>query len=70
MIYFGPVGEAARGGHSSPTFDFIVGFAVLALTWVSYINKEKYKNTNVWIAIGISAICGVFIISGIVELLR
>jgi hypothetical protein len=70
MIYFGSVDEAARGGHSSPTFDFVVGFAVLALTWISYAKNEKYKNKSIWNAIGISAICAVFIISGVIELLR
>jgi hypothetical protein len=34
MIYFGSVSEAAKGGHSSPTFDLVVGFAVLLLTWI------------------------------------
>lgn len=70
MMYFGPVGEAARGGHSSPTFDLIVGLGVLALTWVGYFKKEERKKISTWIAVGISAICGVFIFSGIQELLR
>jgi hypothetical protein len=70
MIYFGPVGEAARGGHSSPWFDFMVGFAVLALTRVSFFRKEERQRTHIWIAIGISAICTVFIVAGIRELLR
>jgi accessory gene regulator protein AgrB len=70
MNIFGPVGEAAHGGHSSPTFDLIVGFAVLALTWVSYLRKEERQKTSVWIAIGITAICAVFIYAGINELLR
>lgn len=70
MNLFGPVGEAAHGGHSSPMFDLIVGFAVLALTWVSYLRKEERQKTSVWIAIAISAICAVFIYAGINELLR
>jgi hypothetical protein len=70
MFFFGPVDEAARGGHSSPMFDFIVGFAVLALTWVGIFRKEGRNMTSIWIAIGISAICAVFIGAGIVELLR
>ena len=70
MIQNGLVGNAARGGHTSWTFDLIVGFAVLALTWVGYFRKEERQKTSVWIAIGISAICAVFIYAGINELLR
>ena len=70
MIQFGPVGNAARGGHTSPWFDFTVGFAVLALTWVSFFRKEERQKTSIWIAIGISAICAVFIGAGIKELLH
>ena len=33
MNVFGPVYEAAHGGQSGPSFDPIVGFAVLAMTW-------------------------------------
>jgi hypothetical protein len=70
MTFFGPVGEAAHGGHSSPAFDLIVGFAVLALTWVSYFRREESPKVSVWAAIGVSAICAVFIGAGIWELLR
>lgn len=70
MIYFGPIDEAARGGHTSPSFDFIVGFAVLALTLVGFFRKEERQKTNIWIAVGISAICAVFIGVGIKELLH
>jgi hypothetical protein len=70
MMYFGPVAEAARGGHGSPSFDLIVGFSVLLLTWVGYSNKDAHKRASFLIAIGISAICGVFIYSGINALLR
>jgi hypothetical protein len=69
-MWFGPVGNAARGGHSSPAFDLIVGFGVLALTWVGYLKKEERQKKSIWIAIGISAICAVFIYSGIKELMR
>ena len=69
-MYFGPVNEAAHGGHSSPAFDLTVGLAVLLLTWVGYVKKEERKKIGIWIAIGISAICGVFIYSGIRELLQ
>ena len=70
MIFLGPVGEAANGGHSSPAFDLIVGFGVLALTWVGFFRKEERQKATVWIAIGISAICAVFVGAGIREMLR
>lgn len=70
MTFFGPVSEAARGGHTSPLFDFLVGFVVLALTWVGFFRKEERKKANIWAAIGVTAICGVFIAAGIRELLR
>jgi hypothetical protein len=70
IIDFGPVDEAARGGHNSPSFDFIVGFVVLALTWVGFFRKEERQKASVWAAIGVSAICAVFIGAGILELLR
>jgi hypothetical protein len=68
MINFGPVGAAARGGHSSPLFDLVVGIGVLVLTWATYFKKGD--RAKFWAAIGISAICGVFIIAGVTELLR
>jgi hypothetical protein len=70
MMWLGPVGEAAHGGHSGPAFDLIIGFGVLALTWIGYLKKEERPRVGIWIAIGISAICTVFIYSGIKELMR
>jgi hypothetical protein len=70
MTIFGPVAEAAQGGHSSPSFDLLVGFAVLGLTWISYFRIDSSKKMTIWIAIGISAICGVFIYSGLAALIR
>lgn len=69
-MWFGPVGEAARGGHTSPAFDLFVGVGVLALTWFGYLKKNERRKISVWMAIGISAICAVFIYSGIKELMR
>jgi hypothetical protein len=70
MILFGPVAEAAHGGHGNPFFDLTVGFLVLALTWTGYIKKTQINKVGVWMAIAISMICGVFIYFGIAELLR
>ena len=69
MIYFGPVSEAAKGGHSSPSFDLLVGFAVLLLTWIPR-SRQNARKTSIWIAIGISAICAAFIASGLRAILR
>jgi hypothetical protein len=69
VILFGPVGDAARGRHSSASFDLIVGIAVLAITWIGYSKRENRKK-NIWIAIGITAICSVFLYFGIHELFR
>jgi len=70
MIMYGPVGEAARGGHGSPTFDLVIGFAFLAMTWIQYFRTDPSKRTHIWVSVGISAICGVFIWSGIAALAR
>jgi CHASE2 domain-containing sensor protein len=70
MILFGPVAEAAHGGKSSPAFDLCVGFVVLAVTWVGLWRRQERTPLNIWIAVGISAICFVFICSGIRVLLR
>jgi hypothetical protein len=70
MIYFGPVAEASHGGHSSPSFDLLVGFSVLAITWFGYFKRDPARPMDIWIRIGISVICGVFIYSGVAALLR
>jgi hypothetical protein len=64
VTYFGPVAVAARDVH------LLVGFVVLILTWVGYSRKDSDRVQSVWIKMGISAICVVFIVSGVVELLR
>jgi hypothetical protein len=70
MILSGPVAEAAKGGHSSPTFDLCVGFALLTATWVSYGKQRLNGKASIWVAIGVTAICAVFIYSGLHNLLR
>lgn len=69
MILFGPVAQAARGGNSNPVFDLAVGLGVLALTWFNYKGKAEPR-ASLWIALGITAIAGVFIYSGITELVK
>ena len=65
LIAFGPVAEAAKGGQSSPTFDLCVGFAVLAITWVGYSKQGPDRKVRIWAALGVSAICAVFIGAGL-----
>jgi hypothetical protein len=67
--WFGPVGDATRGGGSSAIFDLIVGIGVLTLTWVGYRKKQQREKVSIWIALGITAICAVFIYSGIKALI-
>ena len=45
MIIFGPVSEAARGGHGNPFFDLLVGFFVLAVTWIR-LHQEGSKQES------------------------
>lgn len=70
MTYFGPVGEAARGGHSSPVFNLIVGFTVLLITWIGYARREPPRRPTLWACLGVSAICAVFIYAGVAGLTR
>jgi hypothetical protein len=69
MILLGPVADAARGGHSNPFFDLLAGLLMLALTWIGYA-KRTTTRSSLWICVGISMICGVFIYFGIAELVR
>ena len=68
IVPFGPVAEAARGGHSSPSFDLLVGFSVLAITWFGYTKRQP--KINIWPMIGITANCLLFIIPAIWSLLH
>jgi len=70
MLAFGPVAEAAHGGQSSPSFDLLVGLAVLVMTWVGFHRKKAQNPKVIWIAIGISLICAVFIFDGVRLMLR
>jgi hypothetical protein len=70
IAWLGPVGSAAHGGQSNPVFDLVIGLGVLTLTWVGYLRKEERNMIGAWIAIGISAICAVFIYSGIEGLIH
>jgi hypothetical protein len=70
MINFGPVSDAVHGGKANPWFSLAIGVCVLVATWTKYFKHELRENTHIGIVIGISAICGVFIATGIWGLLH
>lgn len=65
MSYFGPVSEAARGGHGNPAFELLVGLTVLSITWFGYSRRDAAKPVTIWAALGVSAVCAYFIYSGV-----
>jgi len=70
MIIFGPGSEAAHGGQINPWFAISVGGAVLIATWTKYLKGELRQGTHLGILLGISAICTLFIATGLWELLH
>jgi hypothetical protein len=66
----GPVSNASHGAHGIPYFDLLVGLTFLVLTWANYFRDDSRNKMSIWINVGISAICGVFIWSGISGLVR
>ena len=69
MTSLGPVSSASHGGTSSPWFAILVGTLVLITVWIKYRKRELRAETHVGILLGISAICGLFIVFGIWQLL-
>ena len=70
MSYFGPVANAAHGGHASPSFDLFIGFAMLAAVWWGFWSKRGNRKQTLMVSLGASVISFVFIGFGIAELLR
>jgi len=70
MMFFGPVSNAARGGKVDPWFAIAVGGAVLVTAWTKYLKRELKQDTHLGILLGISAICSIFIVTGVWELLH
>jgi hypothetical protein len=68
IVLFGPVAEAAGGGHSSPSFDLLVGFSVLAFAWFGY--SKRQPKISIWPMLGITVIGLVFIIPAIWSMLH
>jgi hypothetical protein len=70
LYIFGPVATAAHGGHGSPVFDLVIGFAVLIANWSGYFGKKNKPASAKWIALGVTALCLIFICSGLWELVQ
>ncbi len=70
IAIFGPVAEAAHGGHSSPTFDLLVGFGTLAAIWIGFSKRKAENTAAIWTAVGASLVSLVFIGFGLLELVR
>jgi hypothetical protein len=70
IILQGPVSNAAHGGSINPWFSIGVGSVVLTTLWVRYFKNRKETKVSLGILLGITAICLVFIVTGVWELLR
>ena len=66
----GPVSNAANGGKISPWFAIVVGGAVLITAWTKYLKGEVREDAHLGILVGISAICTLFIVTGLWGLLH
>ena len=69
-ILQGPVSNATHGGSVNPWFSIGVGSIVLGTLWVRYFRTRKEIKTPLGVLLGISAICLVFIVTGVCELFR
>jgi hypothetical protein len=70
MIILGPAYNANHGGHVNGWYLILVGGAVLLMTWRKYFKGELRRGTHIGILVGISAVCALFIITGVWELLH
>jgi len=66
----GPVSEAAHGAHSDPVFELCVGVGMFLLTWIPYFRRRDRSRASFWIAVGITAICSVFVVTGVAGFLH
>jgi hypothetical protein len=69
-ILQGPVSNAAHGGSISPWFSIGVGTLVLASLWIRYCKTTKESKIPLGTLLGITAICLLFIVTGVWELFR
>jgi hypothetical protein len=69
-ILQGPVGSAAHGGSINPWFSIGVGVLLLTSLWLRYLKGRRETKVPVGILLGITAICLVFIATGVWILLH
>jgi hypothetical protein len=70
MMISGPVSNAAQGGKINPWFGIVIGGTVLVTNWTKYLKGELRQGAHLGILLGISAICILFIGTGLWELLH
>ena len=69
MIY-GPVAEAARGGHVNPIFDIAIGSFAIVLIWIKPTGRSVDGKVNIPVALACTAVAASFIASGLLTLLH
>ena len=70
MSLQGPVSNAAHGGSIHPWLSIGVGGLVMATLWIRYFKIPKKSEVSTGALLGITAICLVFIATGVWELFR
>jgi hypothetical protein len=70
MILQGPVSSAARAGTLSPWFGIGVGVFVLATLWIRYFTNRNETEAALSVLLGITAICLLFILTGVWRLMH
>jgi hypothetical protein len=70
MMMLGPVYNVAHGHGISPWFGIVIGGWVLISGWTKYLKGQLRERAHLGILLGITAICALFIVGGILELIR
>ena len=72
-ILQGPVSTAAHGGKTLPLFSVLsiaIGTLALFSVWAKYLNAQEKTKTTLGTLLAITAICILFIVTGVWELLN
>lgn len=70
MTILGPVYDAAHGGSGNPWFPIGIASVVLVVAWIEFFRRRTKTKGPIIALLGISAICAVLIVSGILQLLK
>jgi hypothetical protein len=70
MMMLGPVYNVAHGHGISPWFGIVIGGWVLISAWTKYLKGQLRERAHLGILLGITAICALFVVGGILELIR